>query len=139
MHPTLSPGDICLAIDNQKYQYEDIENGTIVFLKHKYFSYVLTKRIIARENDTVSIKGTETRIDGVVVPESYAYYSGPSGIVEMDSIVVNPNSYFVMGDNRMNSQDSRDSEFGLIHIKNITGRPLIILWSDNFQKIFNVL
>ena len=60
-------------------------------------------------------------------------------IYNIDSIIIGKDKIFVMGDNRNNSFDSRNTEFGTVDINDIVGKPLIILWSNNKNKIFNLL
>jgi len=140
MHPTLSPGDICLCIMSESYRHKKIDSGTIVLIHHKSYNYLLTKRVIARENDIISIYGTETRINGILFTETYALYSNSQrDTLHIDSIKIARDKFFVMGDNRTNSLDSRNPGFGLIDIQDIKGRPLIILWSHNVKKIFKTL
>jgi signal peptidase I len=54
---------------------------------------------------------------------------------DVNKVRVPKNSLFVMGDNREHSLDSRYSEFGLIDVNQIVGKPLWVLWSDNKKKI----
>jgi signal peptidase I len=65
-------------------------------------------------------------------------YIGEDDFNELKSIfseIIGKDNIFVMGDNRNNSFDSRNTEFGLVNITDIVGRPLIILWSKNKNKI----
>ena len=62
-------------------------------------------------------------------PEEDAYSSIPYGVRE--PVIVPPNSYFALGDNRDNSQDSR--YWGFVPRRNIVGRALYVYWSFNFH------
>ena len=81
------------------------------------------KRVIGLPGETVSMKGGEVFIDGDRLDEPY--------LIERDNdnlapTLVPPNSYFVLGDNRRASNDSRD--WGFVPSKNIVGRAWVSYW-----------
>jgi signal peptidase I len=140
MQPTISPGDVCLSFISQSWATGNIKKGMIVFLHHTNYNYVLTKRIIAMERDTVFITGNRTYVNGEFLSEPYADYSDSNlNLVTTDSIIVGKGKLFVMGDNRGNSMDSRYPEFGLVDVQDVVGRPLVILWSEDKAKISKLL
>lgn len=67
------------------------------------FHYI--KRVIGLPNEEISIKGSKVYINGNLLEEPYAYYSKESS----DNFVfqLNDDEYFIMGDNRCDSEDSR--------------------------------
>lgn len=101
----------------------------------------LVKRVIGMPGDTLEIRDKTVFIDGTALDESYKqhkdptiYPSGPSDFdrssIPRDNLgpfTVPPDSYFVMGDNRDDSLDSR--YWGFLPRKNLIGRPLILFWS----------
>jgi len=102
---------------------------------------MIVKRIIASEGQTVNIdfeKGL-VYVDGVLLDEPYI-----SGLTHFDGgaftgkypVTVPDNCYFVMGDNRGNSRDSRDSSIGFIQKKRIIGKVVFRLFPVNSIKIF---
>ena len=111
----------------------------IVLLKHQDYGHILTKRIIATENELIAFGNDTTYINGIPLEELYAYFSEKDGLDnethKIDSLVVEKGKVFVMGDNRNNSRDSRDPDFGLVNVSDIVGRPIIILWSKDKSKI----
>lgn len=126
MKPTLQNGDriILSAFIN------DPEYGDIVVTcqpdKSPFIEDVLVKRVIATEGQTVDINfstGT-VYVDGVALDEPYI--NEPTWTREdFDEPVTVPEGYvFVMGDNRNNSTDSRDSRVGLIREEYIMGKAL---------------
>ena len=138
MHPSISPGDRVLCkLGN--YKSEDVVRGMIILISHKNYSYPITKRIITVEDDSVKIKKGKIYINDSLLNEPYAVYSKDKNlnqhIFDVDSVVVGKNELFVLGDNRNNSMDSRNSKFGLISTDAIIGKPLFILWSDDKSKI----
>jgi signal peptidase I len=143
MYPMITPGDSWICKMKSGYSAEELVPGMVIMFPKEDYQFFLTKRIIALENQIVTVKGRETFVDGERVEEPYAYFSGekPSGInaphtaSEVDSIKVPGGKLFVMGDNRDNSFDSRDPEFGFVDIKDIVGKPMFILWAKDKSRI----
>jgi signal peptidase I len=136
MSPTIAGGDICLSVLNRKYSAADLRPGMIILFRHKGYSHLLTKRIIAGEGDLVEFRGLKTFVNRHVLNESYLENDSiRKEYGDVKKIEVPPNKLFVMGDNREHSLDSRYSKFGLIDVNQIVGKPLLFLWSDNKKKI----
>jgi len=139
MYPTISPGDIFLCKMKEKVDCDELKKGMIILFKHIDYKYFLTKRLIAKENQLVEIKtNNQTFVNNILLEEPYSYLSENKtdyNICDVDSVIVGQNQIFVMGDNRNNSIDSRNSGFGLVDCKDIVGRPLLILWSKDKSKI----
>lgn len=138
MHPTVSPGDICLCVFGREYSAEDLERGMVVLLKHGDYPYLITKRIIAVGGETVEIAGDQIVVDSVPLVEPYAHFIGGEGdnpSIDVNRIVVGWDNLFVVGDNRNVSLDSRHSEFGLVAVADIVGKPLMILWARDRGRI----
>ena len=96
MQPTISPGDVCLTLMSQSWVTGDIKKGMIVFLRHTDYSHLLTKRIIAMEGDTVFVNGNKTYVNGELLSEPYAHYSGSNlNLFTTHSIVVGKGKLFV--------------------------------------------
>lgn len=147
MEPTLSPGDFILV--ETKGAGLDYNNGDIVLINrnHPDSSLPLIKRIIAKTDDIVEYKNSTTFVNSRILKENYVCYaSNVEAAVfnaahkeyEFGPATVPPDKYFVMGDNRNLSIDSRDPQFGFVSKDEIIGKPLLILWSDNNSKIFKV-
>ena len=98
------------------------------------------KRVIGLPNETLEIKDKVVHIDGKMIEEPYKYFIDPnvyergSGIPH-DYIVrdnfgpkkIPADCYFMMGDNRDNSNDSR--YWGVVKGKDVIGKPLFVYWS----------
>ncbi len=139
METTLSDGDN-LIVDKITYRFSDPKRFDIIVFPFKYEenTYYI-KRIIGLPGETVQIddKGN-IYIDGELLKESYG-----REIIRTDTIgragepvVLGDDEYFVMGDNRNNSSDSRTEAVGNINRKDIVGRAWLRIWP--FSK-FGVL
>jgi signal peptidase I len=135
--------------------YQPVRHGDIIVFKYpldprQYF----VKRVIATPGDRVKLVNRSVYVNGIYQKEPYVRYNGPpedafrdqfprvmipvpdvdSGwwlqlkkLVEDGELIVPEDSYFVMGDNRDDSRDSR--YWGFVPRENIVGRPLLIYWS----------
>ena len=84
----------------------------------------LIKRVIGLPGETVEVVDGVVKINGKALEESYARPETRS----FKPTVVPEGELFMMGDNRMNSQDSRFPELGTIPLDNVIGRAFVILW-----------
>lgn len=127
MDPTFKTGDY-LLIDEVSYKLHEPARGDVVVFKappepDKFF----IKRIIGLPGDTVSIKGSTVTIidkdhpEGFVLSETFVTHPGSNDM----SYKVPEDQYFVMGDNRSGSFDSRS--WGTLPKANLRGRALLQL------------
>lgn len=134
MVPTLVPGERFI-VDMHYYKTHSPMRGDIV-MYYQGGTFFL-KRVAAVEGDT--IQGVDGRIylNGHIVVETYIQHIGNRlGTEELNTfgpITIPPDQYFVMGDNRDVSYDSRSHEHGLIRRDAIVGRPLYIYASMKNQ------
>ena len=96
----------------------------------------LIKRIIAVEGDTVEIRNKHLYINGQVVPDPHANFTDPHvrDTVPRDNfgpVTVPAGKFFVMGDNRDQSYDSR--YWGFADASDVKGKATFIYWSWNSQ------
>ncbi|SFD84123.1 signal peptidase I [Lentibacillus persicus] len=124
MAPTLENGEIVL-FNKFTYLFDDPERGDVIIIDRPRKNYV--KRVIALPGETVAVDGETLYIDGKVYEQTFItdttrHYTGQIGPVEVPE-----NSYFVMGDNRQLSKDSRNG-LGFINADNITGKSEFVIF-----------
>ena len=131
MNATLEDGDN-LIVDKISYRFTDPERFDIIVFPYQYQekTYYI-KRIIGMPGETVQIIDGQIYIDGEVLEETYGKevmrYSG----IASEEIVLGEDEYFVLGDNRNNSSDSRDPSVGNIKEDQIIGKAFIRIWPLN--------
>jgi len=129
MDPTYKNGDY-LIVDRLTYHFEKPKRGEVIIFRpplneRRYY----IKRIIGLPGDTISIHEgkvtivNETHKDGFLVPDAYIVHTMPQ---EFKAGPLKSGEYFVLGDNRRQSSDSRI--WGVVPEKNITGRSLLRLF-----------
>ena len=130
MVPTLQENDRVI-VNKLSYHLHPVHRGDIVvFTTPKGVSKSfkdLVKRVVALPGETVEARNGHVLVDGKVLKEPYL----PKGTVTstFDLTIVPDDSYWVMGDNRANSADSR--VFGPIAKKTIVGRAFLRIWPLN--------
>jgi signal peptidase I len=131
MLPTLKVNDR-LLIDKLSYRWSNPERGDIVVfspteeLKRQNLHKMMIKRVIGLPGEKVEIQEGRVYINGQLLQEKYAaeylaYQWGP--------VIVPPNSYLVMGDNRDNSYDGR--YWGFVPRDYVIGKAAIRYWAPD--------
>lgn len=136
METTLTDGDN-LFVDKISYRFRDPERFDIIVFPYQYKekTYYI-KRIIGLPGETVRIdEAGNIYINDKILEESYG-----REIIDADkiglaaqTITLAADEYFVLGDNRNHSQDSRFADVGNIKRSDIIGRAWVRIWP--FQKI----
>jgi signal peptidase I len=121
MFPTLEVGDQIVVTP---YLAGEPERGDIVVFQAG--NELIVKRVVALPGDLVDSRLGRLRIGGYTVPEPYVLRIAATGAIP--SQVVPSESYFVLGDNRDDSIDSRS--WGFVPRSAIVGRARMILWSS---------
>ena len=137
METTLSDGDN-LLVDKITYRFSEPKRFDIIVFPFQYDTdtYYI-KRIIGMPGETVQIDyDGNIYINGSLLEESYGREVIQNPRRAAEPITLGKDEYFVMGDNRNNSSDSRDPSVGNIHRKDIIGRAWVRIWP--FSK-FGVL
>jgi signal peptidase I len=114
------------------YRFQDPERGDIVVFETPADAElvcpgpggVFVKRLVGLPGDTVEIRGDQLYLNGEPYPEPYVY-GGDVGS-EFGPVVVPEGQYFMMGDNRYQSCDSR--EWGAVPRENLIGPVFALYW-----------
>ena len=125
MKPLYKEGDIVLSLKTK-----NITSGDIIAFYHG--NKILVKRVIAKSGQWVVISDDgNVYVDGILIEEPYVTEKtlGDSDIEY--PYQVPDGSLFVLGDNRTNSIDSRNSEIGSIKQENIIGKIILKIWTEN--------
>lgn len=125
MTPTLHDKDI-MILNKIVYRFNDIKRFDIVVIK-KDDGQDIIKRVIGLPGDKVEYKDNKLYINGKVVKENFLHADTEDLDTEkFGSLTVPKNSYYVLGDNRKNSIDSR--YLGFIPKNEIEGRARYIIY-----------
>ncbi len=92
------------------------------------------KRIIALPEETISIRSNTVYINGAVLDENYIRHfpNWWEADTSYDAVTVPAHSFFLLGDNRANSNDSRN--WGAVSADNIVGRAVAVVWPPKNWK-----
>lgn len=125
MEPTLQDGER-LLVDKVTYRLREPQRGEIVvFAYPKEPRRKFIKRIVGLPGDIVEIRDRTLYVNGQAIAEDYI--RGPM-YQPFGPVQVPQGSYFVLGDNRNNSEDSRFRDVGPVPRENIVGRALFVYW-----------
>lgn len=128
METTLQDGDN-LITDKITYRFSEPKRFDIVVFPYKdNTSQLLIKRIIGMPGETVQIMDGKVYINGFELIEEYGNELIEEAGIAANPIVLGPDEYFVLGDNRNNSQDSRFASVGNIHRDDLVGRAWVRIW-----------
>ncbi len=129
METTLSDQDH-LLVDKLSYRFDDPERFDIIVFPFQYDQNVYyIKRIIGMPGETVQIdEEGNIYIDGELLEESYGKEVIKHAGRASEPVELGEDEYFVLGDNRNNSSDSREPSVGNIHEDDIIGRAFIRIW-----------
>jgi signal peptidase I len=126
MSPTLQPGDqIVVTPLHAPYACEPRRGDVVVFRSPLGRDELLIKRIIAAPGDLIASTNGRVTVGGHALAEPYVQRAGMSGTIAPQ--IVPAGCYFVAGDNRENSWDSRS--WGVLPRELIVGRARLVLFS----------
>ena len=129
MNPTLQEGDI-LVLNKLYYRIFDVKRFEIVAIKTDTSKY-LVKRIIGLPGEKIEYKDNVLYIDGKGYKEKFldeSVITENFSLTDLGYEKIPEDMYLVLGDNRTNSQDSRDPRIGLVKKEDILGKNGIRIW-----------
>ncbi|HLU39059.1 MAG TPA: signal peptidase I, partial [Planctomycetota bacterium] len=123
MEPSLRDGDR-LVVDRLAYAVSDVQRFDVVVLRYPRDPRTdFVKRVVALPGERVAIRDGRVWVDGVLLHENFAHVADHA---DMRELIVPPGHYFVLGDNRPVSCDSR--EFGLVEAEMLRGKVRARFW-----------
>ena len=134
MYPTLHNDDKVL-ISMINYLVGEPEKGDIVVISSpERFGEKYIKRVIALPGEHITIKENQVLINDQLLQEEYLTNTYTNGNIDT---IVPADSYFVMGDNRTKSSDSRSATIGFIKRDEIVGKALLVLYPKEHWTMLN--
>lgn len=123
MHPTLHDNEY-LLVDKLVYRLGSLRRSDVVVFRYPMNpSKDFIKRVVAVAGDRVRIEDGRLYVNGEYVPEPYVLNRDRG---DMPERIVPPGHIFVLGDNRVNSEDSRS--FGTVSMNLVVGRAFVVWW-----------
>lgn len=128
METTLSDGDN-LIVDKISYRFRNPKRFEIIVFPYQYQenTYYI-KRIIGLPGETIQIKDGYIYINGELLDEHYGAEVMEQSGIAADPIELGEDEYFVLGDNRNHSADSRDPSVGVLKRDQLMGRAFVRIW-----------
>jgi len=122
MRPTLENGEFVL-VNKISYRFSEMERGDIIVFHFPFNpEEELIKRVIGLPGDRVMVENSQVYVNGQILNEPYIaqapIYTGEWTVLD--------GQLFVLGDNRNNSNDSKD--WGLLPAENVVGKAILIYW-----------
>ena len=135
MQPGLNSNEYVL-VNKLAYLFQGPQRGdVIVFHWPLDTNKDLIKRVIGLPGDVITTNSTSVLVNGVVLKEPYLpFINGPANPIAK-VWKVGPNQYFVMGDNRQYSDDSRS--WGMVPRNFIVGKAVMVYWPLGDLQIIN--
>lgn len=128
MHPNYQDGDI-LTLNKLHYHLKKPKRFDVAVIRYKDSKYFI-KRVIGLPGEKVLYKDGKLYINDEIVEEKFSITGSTADFsLEMLGYKIIPEGYyFVVGDNRENSLDSRSKEVGLIAEKDFIGKVAFRIW-----------
>ena len=133
MNPELSNGDITL-INKVVYNMSTPKRGDVIAFKPNgnESSHYYIKRIVGLPGETIEIQDGKILVNGKEIKERYQTTKIDDVGVLSEPMKLGNNEYFVLGDDRQNSEDSRNIDIGNVKRTDIEGKVWFVIAGDNF-------
>lgn len=123
-----------LLVNKFEYDFTDPERYEIVIFhpekveaKEKQ-EKLYVKRVYGLPGETIQIIGDDIMINGEKIDDSFAKDGTRDPGIAQNPITLGADEYFVLGDNRQGSSDSRDPDIGIVKRRAITGHAVLRIW-----------
>lgn len=128
MYPTLNDGD-SLIVDKITYRFSNPKRFDVVVFPFQYQegTYYI-KRVVGLPGETVQIVEGVVYINGQPLEEEHGWGMIEKAGLASEPVTLGEDEYFVLGDNRNNSSDSREPSVGNVRKNNIIGRAVVRIW-----------
>lgn len=126
MAPVLS-NDAKILIDKLSYHFSDPKRFDIVIFRNGEENKYFLKRIIALPGETVCIRNGRVMVNGEYLPEEIETEAILNPGLAVTEITLGEDEYFLLGDNRNNSEDSRFETVGNVKRGNIIGKAWLLV------------
>lgn len=122
-----------LLVEKCSYNFNNPERFDIIVFQPRHVpkGIYYIKRVIGLPGETIQIKGSKIYVDGKILKENYGKEQLADAGLAKDKIILGKDDFFVMGDNRNNSKDSRSAEVGMVSRESILGKAFIQTWPLN--------
>jgi signal peptidase I len=132
MEPTLHDRQH-LLIEKVSYKFQDVKRFDVIvfqpYADDKDLFYI--KRVIGLPGETIKIENNTIYINDKVLNDPYNGDAYIDAKLAKDTILLGPEDYFVLGDNREVSKDSREKEIGLLTYDSIIGKAMTKIYPFN--------
>ena len=128
MEPTLKSGDKVL-INRLVYEVKSPSYGDLIVFKPNgnQNAHYHIKRVVGKPGDTVTIKSGRVFVNGELLNETVQTESMQDAGMAEEGVKLGTDEYFVLGDNRNNSEDSRSANIGNVKKEDILGRAWFVV------------
>ncbi len=128
MEPTLKSGDKVL-INRLIYEVKSPSYGDLIVFKPNgnQNAHYHIKRVVGKPGDTVTIKSGRVFVNGELLNETVQTESMQDAGLAEEGVKLGTDEYFVLGDNRNNSEDSRSANIGNVKKEDILGRAWFVV------------
>jgi signal peptidase I len=123
MEPRVHAGEIVL-INTLAYRFGAVRRGDVVAFRHDApTTETYIKRVVGLPGERVEVRDGVVRVDGRALAEPYVRFRDARSA---PAVVIPPRAYYVLGDNRAESDDSRN--WGVVRDTDVVGKALVGIW-----------
>ena len=126
MYPQLAEGDVLFGV-RRGILFQDVDRYDIVVIDMEDRG-LYVKRVIGLPGDTVQIVDEDVLINGEILEENYERSAMRYAGIAEEPLTLGEGEYFVLGDNRFGSRDSRDKDVGIIRDDHILSKLGLRIW-----------